>query len=137
MSTKKDPTQASTIRGKDSFLDRMKPCRSLALTIAFHPDTDRIGEVAMPLGERESGQIRASRLEPRFQPAGGGVSRALESAFVSRDELLIDVHKDGRLRISGSRETDFQVDRLNPSAAHALPPAAVERGVVITLGSGV
>jgi two-component system nitrogen regulation response regulator GlnG len=60
--------------------------REPALTILWHPDPARVGEVAF----LEPG-ARLSRLEPEFQPLGGGTRRPLGDPHLSRKPVRVDL----------------------------------------------
>ncbi len=59
--------------------------RALALSILWHPDPARVGEVAF----LEPG-ARLSRLEPEFEPLAGGARRPLGDPHVSRKPVRVD-----------------------------------------------
>ncbi len=93
--------------------------QALALTVVFHPDTSRIGEVAvMPDGE---GAWSVGRHAPAFGRPGAAGGKGLEEPHVSRSALqlgwrgsLLEIRRAGasRCRLAGRELEDMaQLDR--------------------------
>jgi two-component system, NtrC family, nitrogen regulation response regulator GlnG len=85
--SRKPPVDATTVRGSagPEAEGIVAEERALALSILCHPDPARVGEVAF----LEPG-ARLSRLEPEFQPLGGGARRPLGDPHVSRKPVRVD-----------------------------------------------
>jgi len=116
---------------------RPLPC----LTIAWHPDPARVGDVC-PLEPPDDGVPEStrslSRLAPVFMRASGEPSRPLADPRVSRRPILVTVESDGTVRLQrGDSPTAVSVDGEPLTGALRLPPERVERGVTILLAGVV
>ncbi|MEE4190164.1 MAG: hypothetical protein V2I66_01220, partial [Halieaceae bacterium] len=72
--------------------------RRLALTILFHPDVARIGEVASITPGSGPGDACLSRREPGFAaPRKGGLSHPLQDRYLSRSPVRLRWQQGGLL----------------------------------------
>ena len=88
----------------ESALNLLLPDRgseSLCLTILFHPDISRIGEVALLDDLRGSGAVALGRNSPSFGPLGGQVQQPLQDARISRTAIDLAWSND-RLQLDAS-----------------------------------
>jgi two-component system nitrogen regulation response regulator GlnG len=80
----------------------------IGLTIVYHPDLSRVGEVAplfsLPLG----GQQRVSRVAPEFFAVGSDAGRPLATPVVSRKPLTIRTDAAGAIWVDAA-DTDSSV----------------------------
>jgi two-component system nitrogen regulation response regulator GlnG len=110
----------------------------LVLTIIFHPDTTRIGEVA-DLGTAGSPRQQVlGRLQPCFRSTRSrDQERPLEDGHVSRSALGLAWRGQQLLVERGATETRCQVDGTELVASISLQVAQLHRGVAILLGHSV
>jgi two-component system nitrogen regulation response regulator GlnG len=108
------------------------PC----LTICCHADLGRIGERALLRGLLVRMPVEVSRLSLEFQPVAGGEARPLLDPYVSRTPVRIVGEPRRGLSIEYERD-DLRIDGQRASAAHAVSPAELARGVVLELGDRV
>ncbi len=111
------------------------------LTILFHPDPQRIGELAR-LHEIPAGRpVALSRLEPVFTADGDPADRRpLADAHLSRQPIVLRPARDDTdtVRIErGASRVRVDVDGSRLEATHTVVPEALARGIVITLGRRV
>lgn len=113
--------------------------RLFTLTLVHHPDPTRIGERArLPLLSHAQLRVAIGRSEPTFRsPTREGTS-PLQTPFVSRKPLWLEGLGDGAVRVdargAGSR---VEVDGREVGTTLDLEAAAIERGVVLQVGSHV
>ena len=105
-----------------------EPEPELALTIAHHPEVERVGERIIAGGAR----FAVSRLEPKFEPVRGGDARPISDAFVSRSALTGKIG-GGSLILEGSAVVDGEA----LEGSRTLPLSALDRGVVLELAKRV
>jgi two-component system nitrogen regulation response regulator GlnG len=107
-----------------------------ALTIVWHPDVSRIGEIC-PLSLAPGQSVSVVRLEPAFSRAGEpGPQRPLEHNRLSRSTpaLQILTNERGQLELRpGGGEATAEVYGAPLERATAIRPAELESGVIITL----
>lgn len=113
--------------------------RLLTLTVAHHPDPERVGErVRLPLLSLAALRIAVGRAEPTFRAAGRSSATPLLTPFVSRKPLWLEGLGDEGVRVdareSGSK---VEVDGRPVTSTLDLDAASIERGIVIQLGSHV
>jgi two-component system nitrogen regulation response regulator GlnG len=106
-----------------------------ALSILWHPDPDRVGEIH-PLTLVPDHPQEIARLAPLFTPGGGGPARPLADNHLSRSAPALRIASDGRgrLRLSpgeGTRPPEVYGAPLERPTV--IEPAEIEAGVVITL----
>jgi two-component system nitrogen regulation response regulator GlnG len=110
------------------------------LTILHHPDASRAGERAALLGLVSGKEEPLSRGEPAFsQPGGAALLRPLADPYVSRRSLrLAPGAEPGGVRLSrGESGTALTADGEPVAEELEIPPARLERGVVLLLAGRV
>jgi two-component system nitrogen regulation response regulator GlnG len=110
-----------------------------ALTILFHPDARRVGELAS-LGDLGGGRVALlSRNEPGFAAPGSADLRPLGDLHLSRSPLRFAPGREPgsyRLDVAGSR-TRLAIDGVWVPEGRELSAAEVQRGVVLELAERV
>jgi two-component system nitrogen regulation response regulator GlnG len=134
MADRPDPLDAKTREPLEADLQgpRVLP----RLTLLWHPDPARVGEIARL---DETMPTSVSRKDSEFAPPSGGAARPLADPFLSRQPLIIEgsVFGNGSLRLLGSTKGTVLVDGAPLHDRLVLDRAAVARGVVITLSERV
>ncbi len=75
----------------------------VCLTLIFHPDLRRTGEIVL-LGELSAGrQVEVSRKLPVFQRPNGTRSRPLADRYLSRSPILLSATGDGGIEVAAAR----------------------------------
>ncbi len=126
MGRERDPMDMTTQRG-DERRERATQT-SLGLTIAYHPELARIGEVAA-LGR---GTTLVSRSAPAFGRRGGA-SATLASPFISRRPFRVEVTRDVRV-VPGDGDDVFRVDGEAIAAPTVIATRGTAPNVVIEAG---
>lgn len=80
------------------------------LTILAHPDTNRVGEVAVLPGLVGGRAEELSRLSPRFAPTDGGEARPLAEARISRQPIVLKPKGQSVLLEPGGTRTRLLVN---------------------------
>jgi two-component system nitrogen regulation response regulator GlnG len=113
---------------------RRARARTLALTIAHHPDPRRIGERAR-LGAPGDGWVgELSRLRPEFQRADGSPAGPLADPGVSRTPVVLLSDRAGGVVVRGpSRGPPLRLDGRPLAGPQALTVEAIADGVVLEL----
>ncbi len=107
-----------------------------ALTIACHPDLDRIGDRHL-LPELDAGhEVRISRTEPSFAAPATVWGRPLEDPFLSRRPLVLRPSDGGILIDRAGSSTELRVGGDEASKVH-LSAEEVEAGVVLELAGRI
>ena len=102
-----------------------------ALTILWHPDLDRVGEVALL---EDDGVLGFTRDAPAFFVPGSNVGRPIAHRMMARDPVVGFASAQGRLEIRpGSTDIEVRVDGVRFDRARQLSPAEVGRGVILTV----
>jgi two-component system nitrogen regulation response regulator GlnG len=107
-----------------------------ALTIVWHPDVSRIGEIC-PLQVSGGEPVSVVRLAPLFSRTGlGGPERPLEHNRLSRSTpaLQIATTARGQLELRPGGEGSAEVYGAPLERPTAITAAELESGVIITLG---
>jgi two-component system nitrogen regulation response regulator GlnG len=108
-----------------------------ALTVVFHPDLRRIGDVArLPELLGKHGCCEVSRLAPVFATPAGTDTGPLGDRHVSRKPLTLAGDGTGVVRARATSELAVRVDGSSLDD-RTLGPADLARGVVIELGDRV
>jgi two-component system, NtrC family, nitrogen regulation response regulator GlnG len=109
------------------------------LTVLFHPDVERIGEVA-PLAGLLAGRDEAlSRAAPAFASPGSRISHPLGDPFLSRRPVVfIPGPERGSIRLfCGGSGTRVAVDGEPVENERQISAAELDRGVVLLLAGRV
>lgn len=127
--------EADTVQPESMFNAGTLP-RLVTLTIAHHPDIERVGEQAR-LPELDQGQVGViSRLQPDFCGSDGHSRGPLRHRFISRKGLTLRATEDG-VAITSDGGQSFSVDGQRSSQPRHVSTEALDNGVVITLGGAV
>lgn len=107
------------------------------VTIACHPDTQRVGQsVRMPLLSRGN-RLAISRMAPDFLSPDGANAGPLLDTFVSRSELWLEI-EDGALWIDPKdMTTEIAVDRRLITGRTAIPLAGLHAGTTLKIADRV
>jgi two-component system nitrogen regulation response regulator GlnG len=108
----------------------------LTLTILWHPDPARIGDVAF-LDGLGAGGAGLSRLEPELAPPRGGRPAPLTDPHLSRTPIRLRPTGDGVRLIPPAGGTDCVVDGAPLDGPRLVTSAAIARGAVLLLGDRV
>ncbi len=100
----------------------------VALTVAFHPDLNRVGDVAWL--DDVAGGVAVSRNEPVFG------REALNDRNISRRSFELN-SSDTELTISNPNGIELAVDRMPVATRTVIPAARLDSGVVIELADRV
>ncbi|HRI68951.1 MAG TPA: sigma 54-interacting transcriptional regulator [Polyangium sp.] len=110
---------------------------SLALTIAYHPDLDRVGQRAI-LTSDINGTTSLSRDEPSFFVPGTSTGEPLADEHISRSPIKITATTHGSVRIDVSQsKTKVRIGEQRVTATITLSSKDIERGAVLLLGNRV
>jgi two-component system nitrogen regulation response regulator GlnG len=108
--------------------------RAPGLTILFHPDARRVGDVAYLVDLLEGKSCRLSRLDPAFCAPGHTEGAPLADRHLSRTPAILSPEGEGvRLEPAGS---PLRVDGAD-LAARVFSRRELERGVVLELAERV
>lgn len=124
------PLDVTTVRGQAREAATAAP-PELALTVLWHPDPARVGDVAF-LGPLERAATGLSRLEPELAPPAGGPTAPLTDPHLSRTPIKLRGHAGG-VKLSPPPVADVTVDGAPLDAPRELDTAALAAGVVIVL----
>jgi two-component system, NtrC family, nitrogen regulation response regulator GlnG len=110
----------------------------VGLTLLYHPDVRRIGEVAplfsLPLG----GKHRVSRMEPPFFASGSHSGKPLATPVVSRTPLTIRTDSTGTIVLDAAdTEGAVWVDGEQVTGERRVAPTNLAVGVLIELSRSV
>lgn len=110
-----------------------------ALTVAAHPDPDRVGEIAVLVELDARGAADLGRLAPEFAPPGSPWRRRpLADRSVSRRPLALVAGAAAGLEIERRRHPgEVLVDGRLLTGRLAVPAAQMERGVALELAGRV
>ena len=106
--------------------------RAVALTIVFHPEVDRVGEVVC----LAAGTAELSRGAPAFAHPGSA-ARALDDRHLSRKPVLLSVAAAGSVVIDCNGGTALSADGAPLTGRASFAASEVERGVVLELADRV
>jgi len=109
------------------------------LTIVHHPDPGRVGERVALAGLAAGREESVSRQEPAFSPPGQSLLRPLADPYLSRRPFRLAPGAEpggARLLCAGSG-TAVVADGAAVSGELEIPPARLERGVVLLLAGRV
>ncbi len=102
-----------------------------ALTILWHPDLNRVGEVALL---EDDGVLGFTRDAPAFFVPGSNVGRPIAHRMMGRDPVVGFASVQGRLEIRpGSTDIEVRVDGERFDQTRQLDPAELGRGIIVTV----
>jgi len=105
-----------------------------ALTIAWHPDVSRVGQLAPLTRLLESDEAALRRDEPTFFNPGSSVGSPVESRFMSRSPVLVVAARDRGVEVRrGSADAEVELDGAPFLGPRLLAPSDLARGVVLTV----
>lgn len=111
-----------------------EPAIRLAVTILFHPELQRIGELAILPAFPGNWVESISRLEPLFaSPDNTGAGNALSDPYLSRTPLKIQAEPAGVRLQSAVDRGDLRLDGLPLQGEPLLGWERLRRGVVLSL----
>jgi two-component system nitrogen regulation response regulator GlnG len=109
-----------------------------AFTIAWHPDSSRVGQIAPLTRLLECDEAPLRRDEPIFFKAGSSIGSPVESRFMSRAPVLLVASTGRGLELRrGSADSDVEVDGTRLAAPRVLADGDLVRGVVVTVARRV
>lgn len=113
--------------------------RLLTLTIAHHPDPERVGErVRLPLLSLAQIRVAIGRGEPSFRSAKHLHANPLHTQFISRKPFWLEGLGDGAVRVDARQSgSHLEVDGATVQTTLDLQLATIERGVTLKVGSHV
>lgn len=110
---------------------------TLALTIAYHPRIDRVGERALLAGP-SGDPMPLSRAEPEFIAPGASDGESLGDEYISRKPIHISCTPDGGARIEmGDSSTAVNIGGQRIIGSALLSANDLARGVVLVVGKRV
>ncbi len=120
------------------MFEEVSPCpaRTLLLTVLYHPDLRRIGEVARLRGLDEDRACQVSRTQPEFATAQGRASGGLADPYLSRTPLLLLPGPDGGVLLHGSGLA-VAVDGRPLTGPRSVGPQELADGVLLHLAGRV
>ncbi|HEY0992530.1 MAG TPA: sigma 54-interacting transcriptional regulator [Kofleriaceae bacterium] len=122
-----------TTRRKPPVAPKPKPARRAAMTVLWHADPERVGDVA-----GIEGPMAVSRVEPELGPPGRQTRGPLGDRHLSRRPLLRLVPRADRLVIARTEAAgEIAVDGLALTGDVTVDPGALARGVVIEIDGRV
>jgi two-component system nitrogen regulation response regulator GlnG len=105
-----------------------------ALTIIWHPDLDRAGEVAPLTGLVESGVALVTRDQPLFLTPGSLTGQSLDHRRMSREPVVEVVYARGDLQLRrGRADGEVEVDGRAFEEPRHLSPDDLRRGLILTV----
>ncbi len=122
--------------GRGSRPGALRPL--IRLTILWHPDVDRVGEVSI----LDGGRVEVSRHGQMFAPIDGGVRRTLETFMVSRTPIVFEVGPatvsvtdkgHSKVYIDGKRVTQWPVYFSRRQLAAGMVLIEINRRVLLGL----
>jgi DNA-binding NtrC family response regulator len=117
---------------------RRNRARTAALTVLYHPDPRRVGEVARLDDLLHGDDTPLSRREPGFTPPGQADLRPLDERHLSRTPLRLAPGPEGGVRLFvGASPTAVVADGVPVEEHRAFSAAEVSRGVVLDLAQRV
>jgi len=120
------------------MLEEVSPCltRRLLLTVLYHPDLRRIGEVARLRGLDEDRACQVSRTQPEFATVEDRPSGGLADPYLSRTPLLLLPGPDGAVLLHGPGLA-VAVDGRPLTGPRSVGPLELADGVVLQLAGRV
>lgn len=124
--------------GSDTPWERQRIRRLAALTIAWHPDPDRVGGRCFLVPTVGGDPVAVWRGAPLFLDPGGAMADPLLGRRISRSPLLLSIDEAFNVSLD-VRETQMRVDVDGATISGTVSVEAdrLERGVVIELAGRV
>jgi hypothetical protein len=104
-----------------------------ALTIIWHPDLDRVGQIAPLTSLLESGVVHLSRDEPIFLPPGADAGEPLAHRGISLQHSVLDiVYSRGTFELRRADPSGkIEIDREPLGERRRVSPEDLQRGLII------
>lgn len=135
------PSEIETLHALTGEDDAVVDLAIPTLTILFHPDAQRIGELVRLHELPASRPVALSRLAPAFAADGDTAERRpLADPHLSRQPILLRRDPSDPDAVVIERATSrarVDIDGTRLESAQPVGPAALARGVVLTLGRRV
>ena len=114
------------------------PARVPTLTILWHPDTSRVGDVYVANDWEGSPSLDLSRVHPAFRGPRGGAPNPIREPYTSRKPLSLRWLSDGSADLSADPGASVAVvDGITLDGPLRLPKEAIDRGVILEIGPHV
>jgi|GEM_PF-3376350 len=126
------PWTHTTLHGAQHHLGRRFP----SLTLAAHPDLERVGETARLTALRLGEAVALSRLEPGFRRLRADVARPIADPFVSRSPVRLAADGDA-ITLTSNPVAGLRVDGRPVDKVARVSASELARGVVLELGERV
>jgi two-component system nitrogen regulation response regulator GlnG len=104
-----------------------------ALTIIWHPDIDRIGQIAPLTSLLEVDVAHLSRSEPFFLPPGADSGEPLSHRGISKDSVLDITFERGAFELRRVQEDEVEVDGQLLTRNRRVSSDDLARGLIITV----
>jgi two-component system nitrogen regulation response regulator GlnG len=118
-----------TLTGSSSALPAVP-----ALTIIWHPDLDRVGQVAPMTALLESVVAHVNRDHPIFFPPGSSAGQSIDHKRMHRESVVDLVFARGKLELRpGGRGGEIEVDGRPFAEARRISAEDLRRGLILTL----
>jgi two-component system, NtrC family, nitrogen regulation response regulator GlnG len=104
-----------------------------ALTIVWHPDIDRIGQIAPLTNLLEVDVAHLSRSEPLFLPPGADSGEPLSHRGISKDSVLDITFERGAFELRRVQEDEVEVDGEPLTGSRRVSAADLARGLILTV----
>ena len=110
----------------------------VGLTVLFHPNLERVGQVSALFSLAVGGVRRLSRLEPEFHWHGADRGEPLASPVLSRTPIIVRGTEQGSLSIENPAGLNAVLVQGQPLlGAREFPESALTSGIVISLSGSV
>ena len=107
-----------------------------AVTILWHPELDRVGEVAPLTALRETGSADLGRYEPIFFLPGSNIGRAIDHQTMNHSAVRIVLTRGGLELRAGATQKKIELKGESLEGASELSLADLRQVVIVTIGSG-
>jgi two-component system, NtrC family, nitrogen regulation response regulator GlnG len=115
----------------------VKSGASIALTIAYHPRLDRIGERTLLLGPG-GGSLALSRSEPLFCKPGGADGESLDDGRISRKPIFFEVTAAGEVIVDLAQSgTTITIGGQTIAGKVNIAAKDASNGVTLVLGNRI
>lgn len=110
---------------------------TVGLTVLWHPDPSRVGQVAPLFDLVRGGEAPLARFEPVFQTVGGEATESLGTPYLSRTPLRL-IGKDASVRLEvPARSTHVLAQGREVSGIRSFDAKELSQGVVLELGKTI